>query len=263
MFIQAADVDLDVEDCPFGDLVLEALWDASFLNPLKPETVKTMEELAREALVRTAELNMSTMILKKTFGPESNGTLMTPPEFDRARFREGWRYELINGVLVVSPIPSEREADPNGELEYLLRAYRDNHPQGSTLNATLPERTIRTRRHRRRADRVIWAGLGRLPRKNETPTIVAEFVSGKKRDRERDYNAKKREYMAIKVKEYWIIDRFERTLTVFSRVGGRGRKRVFREHQVYRTDLLPGFELPLARLFALADRWPAEEEEDN
>lgn len=27
------------------------------------------------------------------------------------------------------------------------------------------------------------------------------------------------------------------------------------EAEVYRTPLLPGFELPLARLFALADEW--------
>jgi len=27
------------------------------------------------------------------------------------------------------------------------------------------------------------------------------------------------------------------------------------EAEVYRTDLLPGFELPLARLFVLADLW--------
>jgi hypothetical protein len=27
------------------------------------------------------------------------------------------------------------------------------------------------------------------------------------------------------------------------------------ESQTYRTDLLPGFELPVARLLAIADRW--------
>lgn len=197
---------------------------------------------------------------KPVFGPESNGILMSLAEFDRARFRDGCRYELINGVLVVSPIPSESEADPNGELEFLLRAYRHQHPRGSTLDATMPERIMRTRQGRRRADRVIWAGLGRTPRKNDPPTIVAEFVSGRRRDRERDYDAKRREYATIKVKEYWIFDRFERTMTVYSWPGGKCKKRVIREHRVYQTDLLPGFELPLARLLALADRWPAREE---
>ena len=34
------------------------------------------------------------------------------------RFVEGWRYELINEVLVVSPIPSRSERDPNDEIGY-------------------------------------------------------------------------------------------------------------------------------------------------
>ena len=57
---------------------------------------------------------MATGVLKKPariYGPDSNGIVMTPRQFDRAEFAEGYRYELINGVLVVSPIPSESEAE--------------------------------------------------------------------------------------------------------------------------------------------------------
>src|SRR5215831_12315890 len=110
-------------------------------------------------------------------GPRSAGLLLTPAEFDRARFEEGWRYELINGVLVVSPIPSEQERDPNDELGYWLRQYRDGHRHGSSLDATLSEQEIQTKQNRRRVDRVIWAGLGRLPGQGEAPTIAVEFVS--------------------------------------------------------------------------------------
>jgi Uma2 family endonuclease len=195
----------------------------------------------------------------REFGPDSAGTLMTPQEFDRADFLPGWRYELLNGVLVVTPPPLEKERDPNEELGHLLREYRDRHPQGSALNATLPEHTVKIRRQRRRADRVIWAGLGRDPRKGETPTIIAEFVSGGKRDRVRDYQEKRIEYLSIRVEEYWIIDRFRREMTVHIRHGNRYVKRVVKENQVYTTKLLPGFELPLARLLSLADRWPEEE----
>src|SRR4029078_5432583 len=119
---------------------------------------------------------------KETFGPESNGVLMTPEEFDRADFHDFWSFELINGVFIVSPIPSEQEADPNEELGYLLRYYKDVHPQGKVLDKTLPERSIKAGRNRRKPDRVIWAGLGRLPHRWETPTIVVEFVSSRRRD---------------------------------------------------------------------------------
>jgi Uma2 family endonuclease len=199
--------------------------------------------------------------VKRVFGPESAGTLMTPREFDRAEFAEGYRYELLHGVLVVSPSPLENERDPNEDLGHLLRTYQETHPEGAALNATLPEHTVRTKENRRRADRVIWAGLGRRPRREDKPTVVVEFVSKGKKDRTRDYEEKRDEYLALGVKEYWIFDRFRRTLTVYAARGGKAKKQIFRERQTYTTELLPGFELPLPRLFALADYWPEAGEE--
>lgn len=209
---------------------------------------------------------MTTAVLKKPtrpYGPEANGLKMSPEEFDRAEFQEGWRYELVNGVVVVSPIPSEGEVDPNEELGHWLRTYQESHPQGSSLDKTLPEREVRAGKNRRRADRLIWAGLGRRPRRHEPPTIIVEFVSRRKRDRLRDYEDKRDEYLKIHVKEYWLIDRFQRIMTVFVRQGSKFRRRVVREEQAYRTLLLPGFILPLAKLLALADDWSAEEADEG
>ncbi len=210
----------------------------------------------------TAAVKQARVKQTRVFGPSSAGTLMTAREFDRAEFKEGYRYELIHGVLIVSPIPLEIEADPNEELGHWLRTYQETHPQVAALDKTLPERTVSTLQHRRRADRVIWAGLGRHPRRNELPTIIVEFVSAGKRDRVRDDEEKRDEYLAIRVQEYWVIDRFQRTLTVFTLVKGKIKKRVLHENQTCTTDLLPGFELPLGRLFALAEQWPDAEEED-
>jgi Uma2 family endonuclease len=103
--------------------------------------------------------------------------------------------------------------------------------------------------------------LGRLPKRHERPSVVVEFVSSRTRDRLRDYTTKRDEYMRAKIKEYWIIDRFERCMVVFSLHAGKVRKHVVRENQVYTTPLLPGFELPLAKLLALADQWADQAEE--
>jgi Uma2 family endonuclease len=205
---------------------------------------------------------MATAAAKKKvtiFGPESNGITMTPRDFDRADFVEGWRYELVNGVLVVSSTPLRNERDPNQELGYLLRVYQDTHPRGAILDVTLPEEIVVTGDNRRRADRVIWTGLGRLPTQDDVPSIIAESVSAGRRKWLRDYETKRDEYMAIGIKQYWIINRFDHTLTVYSFQGGRARKRVYHRNQTYKTELLPGFELPLGRLFAMADRWEGEE----
>jgi Uma2 family endonuclease len=89
---------------------------------------------------------------------------------------------------------------------------------------------------------------------DETPTIVIEFVSSGRRNLTRDYETKRREYLQIGVQEYWVFNRFSRTLTVFQ---AGGKKVVLGEDQVYTTPLLTGFELPLAELFEAANRWDA------
>jgi Uma2 family endonuclease len=190
-------------------------------------------------------------------GPGSAGLLLTPKEFDRASFEEGWRYELINGVLVVSPTPSRQERHPNEELGVWLWLYQKQHPQGSSLDLTLPEEEIKTKpgKGRRRVDRAIWAGLGRDPGEGEAPTVVAEFVSEGKVNQERDYIVKRAEYRAIGVREYWVIDRFRRALTVYIFSGEKDEERLIPEGKTYETPLLPGFVLDLKTLLALADRW--------
>jgi Uma2 family endonuclease len=186
---------------------------------------------------------------------------MTLDEFEEADFELGYRYELIHGVLVVTPPPLEEERDANEELGRWLRNYQELHPQGKSLDLTLPEQNVRTIGQNRRCDRVIWAGLGRRPRsrgpvsRRDVPTIEVEFPSSRSADRRRDYEEKKNEYRDLGVREYWIVDRFRRMLTVYHRRGARWVKRLVHEDETYRTPLLPGFELPLAKLLAITDQY--------
>jgi Uma2 family endonuclease len=184
--------------------------------------------------------------------PELAGALLEPEEFDTAeQFDDTYRYELIYGVLVVSPYPLPTERGPNEMLGHWLLTYREQHPQGAALDLTLHEQEIRTRENRRRADRAIWAGLGRLPNVEEdTPTIVVEFVSAARKDRQRDYDEKRKEYLEMQIAEYWIIDRFRRLMTVYRHTG---QEVIVKENELYTTPLLPGFELSLARLLQVAD----------
>lgn len=194
-------------------------------------------------------------VRRARLGPRSAGLLLTPAEFDRARFQRGWRHELINGVLVVSPTPSRQERHPNEELGYRLRQYQAGHPRGSSLDVSLPEEEVETRQNHRRAARVIWAGPGRDPEEGETPTIVVEFVSTGEVNQERDSIAKRAEYREIGVRQYWVIDRFRRTLTVYDLGGEKDEERVVPEGEAYESPLLPGFVLDPERLLAFADRW--------
>ena len=105
---------------------------------------------------------------------------------------------------------------------------------------------------------MIWAGLGRAPNPiKDIPTIVVEFVSEGKRDRHRDYVEKRQEYLASGIREYWIIDRFGREMTACR---SDGPDVIVPHDGSYRTPLLPGFELAVARLLEVADRWRASKE---
>jgi Uma2 family endonuclease len=194
-------------------------------------------------------------------GSDHNGIRLTPAEFDAiTEFDDNFRYELIEGVLVVNPVASPGERGPNDLLGHWLWTYRESHPQGSSLDGTLTEEYIRTGNSRRRADRVIWAGLGRQPnREVDVPTIAVEFVSPGRRSWNRDYVEKRDEYLAVGVVEYWVVDRFSRTMTVFRKRQGVVAEQTIVGNDVYRPVELPGFELPLARLLAVADGWSENE----
>jgi Uma2 family endonuclease len=185
---------------------------------------------------------------------------MTPEEFDAIpphRWDDRYRYELIRGVLVVSPFAGIAERGPNDYLGFLLWQYQETHPQGSALDATAPEQALFTTTNRRRCDRAIWTGLGRPPvEEKDVPSIAVEFVSASRRDVARDYEEKRDEYLAHGVREYWVIDRFRRIMTVYKPGPGGFVSRVVGEAESYQTELLPGFDLPLARLLAKADQWP-------
>jgi Uma2 family endonuclease len=194
-------------------------------------------------------------------GLATAGILMTPEEFDAIEdYDDFYQYELIHGVLVVTPFATEPERKANDVLGHLLQLYQDTQ-QGAALDETLFEQYISLPNSRRRADRAIWAGLGRRPNpKADVPSIAIEFLSAGKAAWRRDYLEKRAEYLAIGVSEYWVIDRFQRVMTVFRSEGTEKTPTETRvaEGEVYRTPLLPGFELPLARLLAAADRWQLE-----
>lgn len=193
-------------------------------------------------------------------GPTDNGRLMTPDEFDaltREDVEEGYAYELINGVFIVSPFPGPAETDPNGELGFLLRLYELHHP--GIIDKTLYETYIRTTVNRRRADRVIWIGLGRVPRLNQdVPAVAIEFLSIRTCSRQLDYDVKPLQYLNLGIQEFWLFDRFKKQLTVFHRRDGKDQEQVVAATESYRTPMLPEFELPVGQILSRADDWKQE-----
>lgn len=185
--------------------------------------------------------------------PEDNGLCMTPVEFDAVEdWDRDYTFELVQGVVIVSPAPVSCERKLNDVLGHWIRNLQESDRNGRAVDETLPCQYIAVENGRRRADRAIWVGLGRDPDvERDVPQIAIEFVSERRRDRHRDYVLKRQEYREAGVVEYWIIDRFERSVTVF----GVDTENKFNENQSVHSALLPGFELSVEQLMKAIDRY--------
>ncbi len=194
--------------------------------------------------------------------PGLNGILMSIDEFESIdNWERGYRYEIIHGVLIVSPPPDDAGQGPNERLGNWLWDYQQRHSSGKVLDDSLMERPVRTKVGIRVVDRALWIGFGRrIKSRRDRATILVEFVSPGKRAALRDYEEKRDEYLEMGAREYWVIDRFRRTMTVYFQKPANPAERIVKANEIYTTPLLPGFELPLKRLLDLADEYAEEED---
>jgi hypothetical protein len=177
--------------------------------------------------------------------------ILSEEEFDPSTgFDPGFRYELPHRAVIVSPPSAFGERRPSDELAALFGLYRHWHRRGDVVERTFSERVLQTSAGCRRAERGVRSGLSRRPDVDrDVPSIVSKFVSDSARDRKRDDETQRREDRAIGAKESCGIGRLRRPIAVC-----RGDREIaLGEDETDRTDLLPGFELSPARLFAGAE----------
>jgi Uma2 family endonuclease len=190
---------------------------------------------------------------KIKIGPADHGQRMTLAEFEFAEVEPGHRYELSRGVVIVSDVALEAHGGTIDDLRMILYLYRHQHPgiihrlaSGTECKLLVPE--TESERH---PDISLY--LTPPPRKDNTvwriwiPGIVIEVVS--RLSRLRDYEQKKEDYLAIGIREYWIVNEETKELVTLKKHGSQWRERVLKPGEVYETRLLPGFQLNVAELF--------------
>ncbi len=166
---------------------------------------------------------------------------------------DGRRHELIDGEHFVTPSPNTKHQQTSGTLFFLIRTWLEEHPIGRIFSAPYdvvfsdfdivePDLLYLSNE---RAAQVITP----LHAKG-VPELVVEIAS--RGTRKRDETIKRRLYERVGVSEYWIVDPEIDVIRVHRRDGERfGRPvEVSREAgDVLTTTLLPGLDLPLARIF--------------
>jgi Uma2 family endonuclease len=190
---------------------------------------------------------------KKQFGPGDHGRRMSYDEFMTADYQEGYKYEIIDGELYVSPEANADHEWAESGLYDRLRDYAREHAEiinkvsckarvfvSSRPRATVPE-----------PDLAVYHNYPqRRPRggrqwENVSPILVAEVISPDSADKDRVRNVEL--YWEVpSIKEYWLFDLQETAqypLTVHRRQTKRWKILRVAAGETYTTPLLPGFEL--------------------
>ena len=183
-------------------------------------------------------------------GKQDEGRLVSSEEFAEAEFDEPWKYEREDGRLIVMAPSGEGHLDVTEPWRDWLGAYRLAHPE--IVQRVASEAWIRVNDG---TDRIGDIGVylvpgGPVPKiPDRVPDLMFEIVSPDKVSRDRDYVRKRAEYHRLGVREYVIIDRFQRSVTVLRFAPDDYQERMLRIGDSYDSPLLPGLMIPLSEIF--------------
>jgi Uma2 family endonuclease len=179
-------------------------------------------------------------------GVADHGANISRDEFAEAQYDEPWRYERVNGKLVVMTPAGHDHQKPTNRIRDYLGAYALRHPD--VIEYVFSEAWVSTDDG---TDRIADIGIFLTASRNKgtgtgrAPDLIFETVSGGGEDRQRDYVDKRAEYQKAGVKEYVIVDRFEERVTVLRRSRGRFVASELGPGDTYTSPLLPGLKIPL------------------
>ena len=182
-------------------------------------------------------------------GKLDDGRPTTTEEFANASYDEGWIYERVNGRLVVMSPEGTGHVIQSTPWMTRLHVYFSEHPE--IVQAVVAQAWVHVDDDTTRfPDIAVYLGgpLEALNVPDQVPDLAFEFVSPSKKDRRRDYVEKRADYQKIGVREYVIVDRFDKKVTVLTPGEGGYQERVLTSADTYRSPLLPGFEVRLAEV---------------
>jgi Uma2 family endonuclease len=196
---------------------------------------------------------MATATKTKTLGPKDHGRVMTLEEFDACLDREGYRSELIDGRVYVSPLPNLPHEWVLEWIGQALRSYSSACPaiinrvsqQARVFVPNRPGVTCPQPDFAAYHDFPLHTPYKKLNWQQVSPILVVEIVSPDDPEKDRKRNVEL--YRQVpSIQEYWVLDSLGPTLTLtaYRRHGRRWKKPLFVvQDAAYSTPLLPGFTL--------------------
>jgi Uma2 family endonuclease len=185
-------------------------------------------------------------------GPLRHGVKLTYDDF--VQFPDdGMRHELIDGEHYVTPSPRLRHQAIVGNLYVMIASWLEAHPIGrvflSPVDVVMTDVDIVVPDLLYVSDARAATTLTELHVRG-VPELVVEVASPG--TRKRDEGIKRRLYERQGVSGYWTVDPEVDRIRVYRHDGNSfgGATELSREHgDVLTTPLLPGLDMPLARIF--------------
>jgi Uma2 family endonuclease len=172
------------------------------------------------------------------------------------------RYELVDGELVMVPLPTAEHGDTIDELLKIFRSYIESHhlPWKATDKAGVyTGKNPSTGKDRSRTPDICvltqaqWASLKASSQSSAVlktpPLLVVEIVSPSSRTT--DYENKRTEYESIKIPEYWIVDLIQSKVTVLTLVNANYQDRVFGGSDRITSITFPELELTVEQVLGV------------
>jgi Uma2 family endonuclease len=170
-------------------------------------------------------------------------TLISVEDFDHL-IEEEFRYELDEGELITLTRPGVVHGRIERRLLVAVQKYLDNHPIGEVFGADILY-VLGPATKRAPDVSVIMRSIDPDQEIQGAPDIAAEVLSPS--NTRRAMQRKLGQFFATGCKLAWIIDPKTRTIEVWESAAGASR--TLRESESLETPLLPGFSVPVAKLF--------------
>jgi Uma2 family endonuclease len=166
---------------------------------------------------------------------------------------DGKRHELIDGEHYVTASPNRRHQRISRRLTLMIGNWLEEHAIGELFAA--PFDVVFSSFDVVEPDLLYISNARAAQALTElhvrgVPELVIEIASPS--TRKRDETIKRRLYERFGVMEYWVVDADVDMVRVYARGGDtfdRARELSRERGDVLTTDLLPGLELPLERIF--------------
>lgn len=158
---------------------------------------------------------------------------------------DGFKYDVVGGVMRVSPSASSDHGNRQLRFAHLLQGYLDAHPMGRAfveVDVLLPDGGDPLRPDvsfvRRERLHIIKQHI------HGAPDLACEVLSDATAPR--DLGVKADRYLTCGVAEYWIVDPRDRSMQLWLNRGGSWDKRASVE---IASELCPGLQISADRLF--------------